>query len=68
MPLHNLVCAVLGVMNADCFVVNVPLLILHSKHNLSPLEQTVFCVINVRIDFDIVATPECFRVNLILGN
>lgn len=40
--LHNLVRAVLGVMNADCFVINVALLILHGKHDLSPLEHTMF--------------------------
>lgn len=66
--LHNLVRAVLGVVNADCFVVNVPLLVLHGKHDLSPLEQTMFWVVKMRVDFDIVATPECFRVKLILVN
>lgn len=55
-------------MNADCFVVDVPFMILHGKHDLSPLEQTVFCVVKMRVDFDIIATPECFRVNLILVN
>jgi hypothetical protein len=55
-------------MNTDCFVVNVPLVVVHSKHDLSPLEQTVFCVVKMRVDFDILATPECFCVNLILFN
>lgn len=68
MPLHDLVCAVLGVMNTDCFVVDVPLLLLHSEHDFSPLKQTVFCVVKVSVDFNIVATPECFRINLILVN
>lgn len=68
MPLRNLVCAVLGVMNTDCFVVDILLLILHCKHNLSPLKHTMLSMVNMRVDFDVVAAPECCRVNLVLGN
>lgn len=68
MPLRNLVCAVLGVMNTDCFVVDVPLLVFHGKHNLSPLKHTMLSVVNMRVDFDVVTAPECCRVNLILVN
>ena len=53
-------------MNTNSLVVNVRFPIVDSVHDLPPLEQAVFSMVDVCEDLHIFALPKRFRINLVL--
>jgi hypothetical protein len=57
-PSRKLISAVAGMMDANSLIVDVWFPIVDSIHDLSPLEQAVFSMVNVCEDLHIFAVPK----------